>query len=543
LNNSNDNSTGHLFLLATLGVLIIWLATRFGIGIMPDSTVYIDAAHNLIDGRGLVALAGSGEFKPLTHYPPFYPATLACLARVGLFFGSIPIESIARIVNSVLFGANVLLVGIGIRSYARESFWGPIIGSSLALMAPDIAGIHTLALTEGLFIFLTLCGLILLARFIETRRRAYLITAAGAIALSLLTRYVGVALVLTGLVVLMFVNGRTLRRRLVDLLIFGLTSCVPMTLWVIRNLRAGEGMSDREFVYHPPGLGKAVTGLSTISGWLLVGRVRPGFRIMFFAVEMVAVSLFAIYLVRQMRQASHGDNCEPAGAIQGGPVERRLGGSPVPLIFLVFTVIYISFLIFTASFVDADFVPDERALVPVHVAMIVLVSVLSWKVFTTLRKVGMVRITFIAIAVLFLCSYSVRGGMWLWHTRQDGQGYASRAWRESKTIEQVKTLPAGAPIFSNGYEAIYYLTHRPAMYLPEKVKHGTGRVNVNFAAEVESMGKALKDRRGVLVYFNTFPERWFLPSEIDLRKQLPLSPITTLNDGSIYKVNSVNEGS
>ncbi|HVQ39512.1 MAG TPA: hypothetical protein VMS31_18380, partial [Pyrinomonadaceae bacterium] len=127
MKNSNNNSPGPILLLALLAILIVWLATRFGIGITPDSTVYLDAAHNLLNGRGLTALTGRGEFEPLTHYPPLYPAVLALLTRLGIWFGAQSVEGTARVLNSFIFGANVLLVGIGIRSYARSSYWLPVI--------------------------------------------------------------------------------------------------------------------------------------------------------------------------------------------------------------------------------------------------------------------------------------------------------------------------------------------------------------------------------------------------------------------------------
>jgi hypothetical protein len=182
LTNSNSNPTSLLLLLAVLAILVVWLATPFGIGITPDSTVYLDAAQNLLKSRGLIALTADGEFQPLTHYPPLYPAVLAFLARVGAPLGGFPIENMARMLNTFLFGANVLLVGIAIRRYVRNSYWLPIIGSSLTLTAPDIAGIHTFALTEALFVFFLLSGLVLLSRFIETERRPWLVGSAVLVA-------------------------------------------------------------------------------------------------------------------------------------------------------------------------------------------------------------------------------------------------------------------------------------------------------------------------------------------------------------------------
>jgi hypothetical protein len=523
-----------LYLLAVLAILIIWLASPFGIGINPDSTVYIDAARNLLDGRGLVALTGSGEFKPLTHYPPLYPAVLALFTRAGLLLGGVSIEMVARVLNSFVFGANVLLIGVAIRDYVAHSYWLPFLGALLTLTAPDVVGIHTFALTEGLFIFLSLIGLVSLSRYIQTKRGPWLVVSAAAIAMALLTRYVGVALIFTGASVLLFVNGRTLRRRCFDVLILGLIAWAPMALWAIKNVRVGSGVSDREFVFHPAGLRQIVAGLSTVSTWLLVGKVRTDLRIVFFAVEIVVVSLFVYYLRRRRRAQVLVQRNHPYNATPGETLRMRGGYSKLPIILLVFIVSYLGFLIFTASFVDADTVLDARALVPVHVAAIVLVCGLAWRTFEFFRKRKAIRTTFVTLAIVFILSYSIRGAIWFIHTRRDGQGYASRAWKGSATISRIRDLPAGTPIYSNGYDAIHYLSNRPAIYVPEKVKHGTGRVNENYEAEVESMGRALKERGGMLVYFNKFPERWFLPSEAELKQQLNLGSVHTHSDGSVY---------
>jgi hypothetical protein len=373
-----------------------------------------------------------------------------------------------------------------------------------------------------------------LSRYIQTKERAWLVVSAAAIAMALLTRYVGIALIFTGVLVLLIVNGRTLRRRCTEALSFGLISCAPMVLWAVRNFRLGSGVSDREFVFHPAGLRKIAAGLSTVSTWLLLGKVRTDLRIFFFVVEIVAASLFVYYLRRRRRaqvlaQKNHRDE-----AASGETLRRGADSSPLAIILLVFIVSYLGFLIFTASFVDADTVPDARALAPVHVAAIVLFCGLAWKAFEFFRERKAIRTTFVALAIVFVVSYSTRGAIWFIQTRQDGQGYTSRAWKESETIARIRNLPNSIPIYSNGYDAIYYLTNRPAIYLPEKVKHGTGRDNENYEAEVQSMGRVLKEGSGVLVYFNKFPERWFLPSESELKQQLKLRGVETNSDGSIY---------
>jgi hypothetical protein len=248
-----------------------------------------------------------------------------------------------------------------------------------------------------------------------------------------------------------------------------------------------------------------------------------------------------VYLLRRIRNAR--GRYDPANNAATGAENLSKGrnSSSLPIIFIVFMVSYVAFLFVTAFFIDADTVLDLRALVPVHVAAIVVGSALAWRGLASLGEVRSIQIAFVALAIMLIGSYAIRSAKWFMQARQDGQGYASRVWKASETIAYVKKIPAGAPIYSNAYDAIYHLTGRPAIYLPERVIHGTGRENQNYAAEVESMRRALIERGGLLVYFNSLPERWFLPSESDLNSQLPLHKIVTARDGSIFKLDPNNE--
>lgn len=526
----SKGNVGLLVALAFLAAVAIWFATELGIGVTPDSTVYIDAAQNLLNGRGLAALTASGELKALTHYPPLYPSVLALLGCLGF-----SIETAARLLNTFLFGANVMLVGIALTCFSRKSFWLPIIGALLTLTAPDIAGIHTSALSEGLFIFLAISGLVSLARFLETKQWTWLVASAGFISLALLARYVGVVLVFTGVVVaLLFVNSRNLQRRFVDAVIFGAIACAPMALWVVRNMAVAGGASDRQFVFHPIGLRQITAGLSTLSTWLLLGKVRMDYRVIFFVIEVLVAALVVIYLWTRTRKntLTETGNRDDVAAER---MEHREGKglSRMPVVLSLFIVSYVGFLVFTASFVDADTVLDTRALVPVHVAAILLGLCFAWNLFESSKERAL-RIASVLLALLFVVSYSLRGARWFLQVSQDGQGYASRAWRGSETISKVKNLPSNMRIYSNGYDAIYYLTGRRAIYLPEKINHNTGRPNENYETELEKMRRDLEQGNAVLVYLRTLPERWFLPSEAELVQRLRPRSVEPTADGSIF---------
>src|SRR5262245_38410829 len=99
-----------LVTLAGLAVVLLLFATRPGLGVGPDSTTYLDAARHLRQGEGLVVLEGSHGTRPLSHYPPLYPALLALAGTA-----SADALAGARALHALLFGVNVLLVGLLIR--------------------------------------------------------------------------------------------------------------------------------------------------------------------------------------------------------------------------------------------------------------------------------------------------------------------------------------------------------------------------------------------------------------------------------------------
>jgi hypothetical protein len=208
--------------------------------------------------------------------------------------------------------------------------------------------------------------------------------------------------------------------------------------------------------------------------------------------------------------------------------------SRLPSLLAIFAIFYVGFLVLTISFVEIDNVLDNRSLLPVHFAALVCVPWLAGSLYRRVPASGRIRIVFVVMALVLVISYTFRGTRWFAQVQADGQGFTSRAWKESPIIEQIKKLPSGVPIYSNGVDAIYYLTGRRALEIPATVIHGTGLPNPQYEAELQLMSDDLRTHKGVLVYFNTLPERWFLPLESELRSRLAL-PTRDFTDGSILE--------
>ena len=67
-------------MLAVAGAAIIYLCTPWGLAVSFDSVAYLHVAENVLNGRGFVMVSTEG-YRPMTHWPPLYLATIALIAN------------------------------------------------------------------------------------------------------------------------------------------------------------------------------------------------------------------------------------------------------------------------------------------------------------------------------------------------------------------------------------------------------------------------------------------------------------------------------
>src|SRR5436309_13784730 len=188
--------------VALLGSCILLISTRWGIGGYPDSLVYVGVARSILDGSGVRFFNDMGEFAPVTQYPPLYPSMMAAFGIMGLdpLLGS-------RWISVFLFAANAILVAY-ILYRTTLSPGASIAGAFFALTSFPMIYIHSMAMSEPMFIFLVFLGFSFLALYLEGSTRWMVYMCALTIGLSSLTRYVGIAFLLTGPVAIFCLGDR-----------------------------------------------------------------------------------------------------------------------------------------------------------------------------------------------------------------------------------------------------------------------------------------------------------------------------------------------
>jgi hypothetical protein len=337
-----------------------------------------------------------------------------------------------------------------------------------------------------------------------------------------MTRYAGGALVIAGALALILLGGTTLRKRLTDLACFVLISCLPPSLWFLRNESVAGTATNRQLAFHPPSIEQLDIACDTFSRWFVPLKTSGVAReaIVFAGVlALLALCGGALFLNRLR-------NRHPSNE----------GNGRVPYVFVIFVAVYVGFLFVSLSFFDAHSPLDVRILSPVFVSGLIIVMYLLNALLRSVEGVRAAQAAIIAVSLLFALSYLGSGVVWAIRTHDEGRGYASRRWQQSDIIASIRSLPEETLIYSNGPDAIKILTGRYARGLPTKFSPVNRSVHDSYPANLDFLRNELEERDGVLVYFNTITHRDYYPLEDELREAMPLIAVASEDDGSIYRV-------
>src|SRR5512138_1614881 len=251
-----------LALLAILAATLVLRATPEGLGLSDDSIAYIAGARSMLAGNGYRE-AWLASNQPVTHFPPAFPGVLACLG----WFGLDPLRG-ARFLNASLFGLNIAMLGIlGWRM--TKSLPAGLALAALFLLNDSLLRVHAVAMSEPLFIFLSLLAFWMFDLYIERDEHWLWLLACGILSgLAYLTRYAGLALAAT-FVAALGVLHRTWRQRLTSAGIF-LLGFLPWAIgWAVRNELTAGNATNRTFVWHPITAANFDTALYNISTFLM----------------------------------------------------------------------------------------------------------------------------------------------------------------------------------------------------------------------------------------------------------------------------------
>lgn len=448
-----------LTLLVFLAALMLSVSLRWGIGISPDSTTYIEGARHLLAGEGYVRFL-NGEIRAISHFPLGYSMALASVSRMT---GLEPVDS-AKTLACFLLSLNLVLVFLLGRlwSHSRKTAWLSVL---LMGVAPDFFLIHHMAWSEPLFVLLSLASLIALERFHQQGSHGWLMVSSAMLALALLTRFIGVVIIGSLCCWLLLFGEGTWFKRGVRSAVFGAGSTMPMMLWLL-FLKASGSQNPRSWGVHLVSMDTFQQGCIVMVKWFSPWTSEQ------FAINALVLLIVCVLLMK-------------ACARQRDPFSVFVFG---------YVLFYLGFLVLSISFMDKNTPMSRRILSP----LLPFVGVLTIQTLCTAPMACWLRRS-IVIALLGL---QLQGGFAERRSVfQHGRGYASRVVKTSETLNSLARMPPQMKLYSNAPDLISFTWDRVALSIPEKTNLLTGKAHIGFRGSFEAMIQRLNEEASAIVYF------------------------------------------
>ena len=474
-----------VIVIIAIGAVIVHLfATRpWGVGVTQDTVFYFSTAENFLGGRGISWTGGGGAVKPLIHFPPLYPLTLA---SVSALLGDI--NSAATWINAILYGLNVFIISVMIRA-GTKSNTAAIVGGGIALFSPLLFEIHLDAMSEPLYLTWVLLSIGFVSAYLKNPKLQLILVAGITASLAVLTRYIGISVVATGIIALLVWHSGSLKQRVLEAARFGIVAAIPVLIWYVRNFVHTGSFTNRSISFHLITLNTVSEGLNALSSWFLPASLSLNLRVGATIVMLLIVGWIVISM-----------------ALVSRIIKRTNLSFNTRLISLItlHAVLYFLLLIFSISFIDASTRLDNRLLSPVYTLALMLgIMSFAWIIsILRLRSLWMKTILGFSIFIIMLAFYMPREWRIINSMRLDGRGFSGKSWRQSEIIAVLRRLDPKAPVYSNEAFSVLYLTGVPARWIPERDDPVKAVVREDFDDQMEKMRDRLTHPNSLLAVFH-----------------------------------------
>jgi general stress protein CsbA len=472
---------GIILLLGAVGMGLVYYATRWGPVVFSDSVYYLGSADNLVHGRGFGLYWGDNHFRPFAGDPPFYPFVVAFFQLSGL-----GVVTAARWVGILSFV--ILVAGSGWLAYDLTHSPGLAVGTSLFLFFPALQ-VSTNASSETVFFPATLLGGMLILRYLITDNRFNLILAAILAAAAFLSRYVGVALLVTSVLALMFFSTTSWKKRILDGLLLCLIVGIPTLMWLGWGYFHTSTLGERTM--HAPDIASfaikfKLAFADILWKWIVLLPDTAGYEIkkwgaLFLLVLLAMIAGWAMW--RSLKKPA-------AGTVW-------LWSGFFALYALVYLFIYFGAYVYTVP--TPDLIP--RIFDPFLLASGLCLLGLAVLVAQGRQPYWMSSALAVVLALLFMVPAIPANADYIVAMHEDGYGYTGRSWSQSPVLAAVKELPPNTQIITNQPDAVLFLTGRPAHWIPEVVSEKPVASFTRFGDGGEYQENVFRYDGGALVLF------------------------------------------
>lgn len=479
--------------------LLFLLNTHQGIGILPDSTRYM-------------------RLSPTPYDAPLYTWMLAAMGSMaGRDAGAALLGALLVCLNTVLIW-RLLQKGTG-------SLLATALGSAIILFSPQFVGLHAVAMSEPLFLATLFITVTLFLRYKDDGQTHWLVLCAVTLALAMLVRFAALPLAATFSVLLIADRRRPMRVRIRELMTLGMISAAIFFAWMILSqLSIGHSVG-RELAFNGnTDAERWNDGLRMLTVQLLPAPVPYPLRLAFLATVISAVAILATSSARARTE------------------DRGTQGAAIPAIFGLYGLFYLAFMVLSVS-IEANLNLNGRYILPFFIAVAITATCMAANSAHLGRVPRMAAQVLLGCGCIIIASHIVRTAELTRENYRDGIGYASRSWQTSPIVQAVDALPPNAAIYSNGPDALNYLTPRTTAFTPFRIQRRTGRDNPHdsFGSQIERLRAKLADGNSYVVIMDKVDWRFYLATEPALIRAADLKLLRAEEDGRIYVGSAVND--
>lgn len=479
-------------------LLVIAITSGAGPGLDPDAIGYLGAASSLAHHGSLRVPSSTWDAddstSALTTWPPGFSAAMAIPERLGvspLSSARIVLATAAFVSAAVLF---LLLVDAG-------GLIAAIGGVVAVFVTPAIVGVHLSVLSEPLFL-----ALLLLTLWTMVHRPQQPLLAGIPAAAATMVRYAGICAPAAVVLWFFFHGQKQLRQRFVDAGEAALVPVIVFGAWLLRSARVPDGQPGTELALYGHFGATLREGAQTIADWLAPGIESPSLQ----PIVAICVAIAITFIVVR--------------AWQRIAAQLRVGGSASALLLLRADLLLLSCyvaILLSARLLVGDAIPfDFRLLAPA-----VLLAEVGIAVALTLFLGGAttpIRVSVIALLCLWVVGSITVSSADALDAVTSGDDFASSDWRESPTLEWVRTGSAGWTLFTNWPAAIYFHTHRIARDIPQSLD----------TAHLREFREILIKRHGAFVAFKSYNTDY--PPSDSIAHALGLVQAGNFTDGKVW---------
>jgi len=488
-------------IICVLSFLLIFFTTKnYGVGVSPDSVVYFEVAKQIMHG----------ETVYVAMWPPLFPAILAVLASIF----DLELLHSARILNAILFSGLIFTSGMLFHRHKNKHTMVLVLFLMSITVSIPLVPIFLMAWSEPPYLLFSLLFIFFMDRYYQQKKPGDLILAASFAALGSLTRYMGVANIISGCIILVIAHRHHLTQMIQKLITFGLVSMIPMATWLARNkiitgtLVGWRYPSSYTFLENIQAMG------NLIFSWYFPEKKDIIFLVVA-GLYLFAGVIVCIYFVKSSREG------------------RKDFSWQWPFILFLFT----SVIFLVASSKSYEQLIDNRLLSPILIPFNLLA--ISWitdplnairgKATQFIRNLlALMTLLLLVVIPLPRTKSTINSHM------NQGYGFTNKWWTESETLAYLENNVLDCTIYSNGADVVEFWSEVKVKYLPFKYDSIIDKATVITTREEWASEKNI-----CIAWFNDLAWRNNF-SPLEILNHSEIDEEFTMADGSIYFIMEIN---